>query len=129
MDAGRAASQEVGALLGRIGDAELEHGLRVVLARRSSSAITPGGMVAPHIPVMVVICLKLVIGMMPATIGTSMPTARASRTKSKYSSLSKKSCVTRKRAPAATFSLRKRRSLARSAASGWTSGKHAAPMQ
>ena len=52
---------------------------------------------APHRPVIVLICLTSVIGMIPGRMGTSMPTARASSTKLKYSSLSKKSWVMRKR--------------------------------
>ena len=63
--------------------------------------------------------------MMPGMIGTSIPAARASSTKRKYSSLSKNSCVIRNEAPLSTLSLRKRRSWARSGASGWTSGKQA----
>jgi hypothetical protein len=39
-------------------------------------------------------------------IGTSIPAARAASTNSKYSRLSKKSCVIRKRAPASTLVLR-----------------------
>ena len=43
---------------------------------------------ASHISVIVLICLKFVTGMIPGTIGTVIPAARASLTKSKYSSLS-----------------------------------------
>jgi hypothetical protein len=42
--------------------------------------------------------------MMPGTIGTSTPAARASSTYAKYESLSKKSWVMRKPAPASAFS-------------------------
>jgi len=66
--------------------------------------------------------------MTPGMIGTSMPAARARSTKSKYSSLSKNSCVIRNRAPAATFSFRNRMSASASTAAGWISGKHAAPI-
>ncbi len=78
-------------------------------------------------PVIVLICLRLVIGMIPGMIGTSIPAARASSTKRKYSSLSKNSCVIRNEAPLSTLLRRKCRSLAMSGASGCTSGKHAAP--
>ncbi len=90
---------------------------------RASSASSRGaGIVAPHIDVKRFICSAFVIGMMPGTIGTSIPAARASSTKRKYASLSKNSCVMRTFTPASTFSFRWARSLARSAASGCTSG-------
>ena len=56
-------------------------------------------------PVIVLICLTSVIGMIPGMIGTSIPAARASSTKRKYSSLSKNSCVIRNETPLSTFSL------------------------
>src|SRR5215207_6738852 len=86
------------------------------------------GSEAPQIWVKRLIWSTLVTGMIPGTIGTSMPAARASSTNSKYRRLSKNSWVMRKLAPASTFSRRKRRSACRSAASGCTSGNAAAPM-
>ena len=84
-------------------------------------------MQAPHKSVKRLIWPTSVIGMMPGMIGTSIPTARASSTNRKYASLSKNSWVIRNETPLSTFCLRNRRSLAMSTASGWTSGKAAAP--
>ncbi len=79
---GRAARQQIGALERRVGDAELCDRFRVVGAP-SSSRSSSAGIVAPHISVKRLIWPKLVIGMMPGMIGTSMPAARAPSTKSK----------------------------------------------
>ena len=73
MDAGRAAREQVGALQGGVGDAELGDRLVVVLGRPPAARSRRGGIVAPHMLVKRLICSTFVIGMMPGTIGTSMP--------------------------------------------------------
>ena len=128
MDAGGAAREQLGALERRVGDAELEDGLGV--ARRATRAprSSRAGIVAPHMPVIVLICATSVIGMIPGRIGTSMPTARASSTNRKYSSLSKNSWVIRNDAPASTFSLEEVKVVSRGRAPpDGPPGKHAAP--
>ena len=81
VDAGRAAGQQLGALQRRVGDAELEHGVGVVGAPARAPRAAAAGMLGPHMPVIVLIWPRSVIGMMPGRIGTSMPAARASSTK------------------------------------------------
>lgn len=49
------------------------------------------------------LCRVSVMGMMPGTIGTSMPDRRASSTKRKYASGLKKYCVIAECAPAFTL--------------------------
>ena len=82
VDAGRAVGEQVGALQRRVGDAELGRASGSS-ARASSSRRSPSGIVEPHIAVIRLIWATFVIGMMPGMIGTSIPIARARRTKSK----------------------------------------------
>ncbi len=81
----------------------------VVAFARSISTRSFGGIVAPQIATKRRICAKFVIGIRPGRTGTAMPAARwTASSKSKNFSLSKKSCETRKSAPASTFTLRLR---------------------
>ena len=124
VDARRAARQQLGALQRGVGDAELEHRVGAMRPATRAAASSASGMHAPHMLGEALDLPTSVIGMIPGMIGTSIPTARASSTNRKYASLSKNSWVIRNETPLSTFCLRKRRSLAMSAASGWTSGKH-----
>ena len=79
VDAGRAVGQQVGALQRRVGDAEARRPPRGSSARaraRVSSAV--GDRRAAHARDALDL-VDVVIGMMPGTIGTSMPIARARR--------------------------------------------------
>ncbi len=86
-------------------------------------------MLAPILAVNRYTWSTLVIGMMPGTIGTATPAARARATNSKYTRLSKNSCVIRKLAPASTFSTAAATSWSRDGDSTCFSGEHAATTQ
>ena len=83
MDAGRAGGEQLRALQRRVGDAEVEHRLGVVLARVQLAPQRRRGIAEPHISAIRSTCPTCVIGMMPGMIGTLMPAARARATKSK----------------------------------------------
>ena len=90
-----------------------------VVSSRESSA---SGIRAPHIAVKRLLCARLVIGMMPATMGLRDARLSGSVDDAKKSSLSKNSWVMRKSAPASTLTFRCARSASGLAASGWVSG-------
>ena len=104
VDARGAAPQEVLALEGGVGHAHLA-GRLGVLAADLQAAWRRGGMVAPHIAVKRSTCSTFVKGMMPGTIGTATPAARARSTNRSKTRFSKKSWVTRKSAPASDLGL------------------------
>ena len=81
MDPRRAVGEQVGALQRRVGDAEVGHRVRLVGAQLEL-AQQLGGIDAPHMPVIRLICPKSVTGMIPGMIGTSMPVSRARATNS-----------------------------------------------
>ena len=83
MDAGRAGGEQLGALQRRVGDAEVEHRLGVLAARRAARGASAGGIEAPHIAAIRSTWPTWVIGMIPGMIGTVIPAARARSRKSK----------------------------------------------
>ena len=82
VDAGGAAREQVGALQGRVGDAELEDRVGLVGVPVERLVQVRGDRRAAAL-VKRLIWSAFVIGMIPGMIGTSIPAARASSTKSK----------------------------------------------
>ena len=82
MDPGRAAREQLLALLRGVGHAEQRLGLRVA-AQRQHRASRSSGIVASQSLQIRATWPKLVIGITPGMIGTSIPISRAAATKSK----------------------------------------------
>ena len=82
MDPRRARDQQLRALLGGEGDAELELPLRSSPAA-SKAASSGAGIEASQSSQIRFVWAKLPTGITPARIGTSIPAARAAATKSK----------------------------------------------
>ena len=80
------------------------------------------GMEAPQPSENRLILAKLATGMMPGTIGASIPAARARSMNRSTVSVSNANCVIARAAPASSFRLRWSRSACGLVASGWTSG-------
>ncbi len=100
MDPRRSRGEQLGALQRRVRDAEVEHRLGVLAARVQLFAQPRRGSLAPHIAAIRSTWPTCVIGITPGMIGTSMPAPRARSRNSKYSALSKNTCVIRKSTPA-----------------------------